>query len=146
MRQQLHYTFICMNSRRAQLVKLILILVIPILQQVSIIQKFSKTQLNPSGDLTSFQGFANSSILLNAVTMFSQETPELCFKVLETFFEEQRIFSVLTHSRCTLIKQKPLHLEVVAERLHVDHPQPYSKMKKLLIQISVLLMKNDTLQ
>ena len=145
MRQQLHHTFIYMNSRRAQLVKLILILVIPILQ-VSIIQKFSKIHLNPSGDLTSFQGFANSSILLNVVTMFSQETSELCFKVLETFFEEQKIFSVLTHFRCTLIKLKPLHLEVVAERLHVDHPQPYSKMKKLLIQISVLLMKNDTLQ
>ena len=46
--------------------------------------------------------------------MFSQETPELWFKVLEASFEEQKIFSVLTRFRCTLIKLKPSHLEVVA--------------------------------
>ena len=93
-----------------------------------------KSHLDPSGGLTSFQGFANSSILLNSVPTFSQESPELWFKVLEASFEEQKIFSEITHFRCTLIKLKPSHLEVVAELLHMDHPQPYTEMKKLLIQ------------
>ena len=66
--------------------------------------------------------------------MFSQETPELWFKVLEASFEEQNIFSEPTRFRCTLIKLKPSHFEVVAELLHMDHPQPYIEMKKLLIQ------------
>ena len=94
----------------------------------------SKSRLDPSGGLTSFQGFANSSILLNSVPMFFQESPELWFKVLEASFEEQKIFSEITRFRCTLIKLKPSHLEVVAELLHMDHPQPYTEMKKLLIQ------------
>ena len=66
--------------------------------------------------------------------MFPQETPELWFKVLQASFEEQKIFSELICFRCTLNKLKPLHLEVVAELLHMDHPQPYTEMKKLLIQ------------
>ena len=66
--------------------------------------------------------------------MFSQETPELWFKVLEASFEEQKVFSELTRFRCTLIKLKPSHLEVVAELLQMNHPQPYTEMKKLLIQ------------
>ena len=37
----------------------------------------SKGHLDPSGGLTSFQGFANSSILLNSVPTFSQEICEL---------------------------------------------------------------------
>ena len=50
-----------------------------------------KSHLDPSaGGLTSFHGFANSSILLNSVPMFSQETPELWFKVLEASFKEQK--------------------------------------------------------
>ena len=96
--------------------------------------KISKSHLDHSGVLTSFQGFANSSILLNAVPTFSQETTELWFKVLEVSFEEQKVFSELTRFRCTLDKLKPSHLEVVAELLHMDHPQPYTEMKKLLIQ------------
>ena len=84
-----------MNSHRGQLVKLILIFVNSILQQVSILynSEVSKSHLDPSGGLTSFQGFANSSILLNSIPMFSQETPELWFKVLKAFFEEQKIFN-----------------------------------------------------
>ena len=66
--------------------------------------------------------------------MFSQETPELWFKVLEASFEEQKIFSQQTRFRCTLIRLKPLHLEVAAELLHMDHPQPYTEMKKILMQ------------
>ena len=66
--------------------------------------------------------------------MFSQETPELWFKILEASFEEQKIFSELTRFRCTLIKLKPLHLEVVVELVHMDHPQSLTEMKKLLIQ------------
>ena len=96
--------------------------------------EISKSHLDSSGGLTSFQGFANSSILLNSVPTFSQETPELWFKVLEASFEEQKIFSELTRFRCTLIKLEPSHLEVVAELLHKDHPQPYTEMKKFLIQ------------
>ena len=93
-----------------------------------------KSHLDPSGGLTSFQGFANCNILLNSVPTFSQESPELWFKVLEASFEEQKIFKEITRFRCTLIKLKPSHLEVVAELLRVDHPQPYTEMKKLLIQ------------
>ena len=64
----------------------------------------SKSHQDPSaGGLTSFQGFTNSSILLNSVPMFSQETHELWFKVLEASFEEQKIFSELTRFRCILI-------------------------------------------
>ena len=37
----------------------------------------SKNHPDLSGGLTSFPGFANSSILLNAVPMFSQKAPEL---------------------------------------------------------------------
>ena len=48
----------------------------------------SKSHLDPSGGLTSCQGFADSCILLKSVPMFSQETPELWFKVLEASFEE----------------------------------------------------------
>ena len=59
----------------------------------------SKSHLDPSGGLTSFQGIANSSILLNSVPTFSQESPELWFKVLEASFEEQKIFSELTRFR-----------------------------------------------
>ena len=57
--------------------------------------------------------------------MFSQETPELCFKVVEAFFEKQKIFSELTRFRCTLINPKSSLFEVVAELLHMDHPQSY---------------------
>ena len=53
----------------------------------------SKSHLDPSGGLTSFQGFANSSVLLNSVPTFSEESPELWFKVLEASFEEQKIFA-----------------------------------------------------
>ena len=95
----------------------------------------SKSHLDPFGSLTSLQGFANSSILLNAVPIFSQKTPELWLKVLKASFEKQKVvFSELTHFRCTLIKLKLSHLQVVAELLHMDHPQPYTKMRKLLIQ------------
>ena len=94
----------------------------------------SKSHLDPFVGLTSFQGFANSSILLNSVPTFSQESPEIWFKILEASFEEQKIFSEITRFRCTLIKLKPSHLEVVAELLHMDYPQPYIEMKKLLIQ------------
>ena len=52
--------------------------------------------------------------------MFSQETPELWFKVLEVSFEEQKIFSELTRFRCTLIKLKPSHLEVVTQPSHLE--------------------------
>ena len=65
----------------------------------------SKSLLDPSGELTSFQGFANSSILLNSVPTFTQESPQLWFKVLEASFEEQKLFSEIT-----LIKLKPSHL------------------------------------
>ena len=64
--------------------------------------------------------------------MFSQETPELWIEFLEASFEEQKIFGELTRFRCT--KLKPSHLEVVAELLHMNHPQPHTKIKKLLIQ------------
>ena len=66
--------------------------------------------------------------------MLFQETPELWFKVLEASFQEQKIFGELTCFRCIFIKLKHSHLEVVAELLHMNHPQPYTEMKKLLIQ------------
>ena len=66
--------------------------------------------------------------------MFSQETSELWFKVIEAFFNKQKTFSEPTHFGCTSIKLKPSYLEVVAELLHMDHQRPYTEMKKLLIQ------------
>ena len=66
--------------------------------------------------------------------MFSQETPELWFKVLKASFEKQKFFGELTRFRCTLIKLKHSHLIVVAKLLHINYPQPYIEMKKLFIK------------
>ena len=84
-------------------------------------------------NVSPFQSLAHTGMLLNNVPMFSEESSELWFKVLEAAFDEQQIFSELTRFRIALVKLKPCHLEVVAELLHRDIPEPYSAMKEQLI-------------
>ena len=92
------------------------------------------SHVDPSGGLTSFQGFANSSILLTLSLLFLKRLLSYDLKSYKLLLKNKKNFCELTRLRCILIKLKPSHLEVVAEFLHMDHPRPYTEMKKLLIQ------------
>ena len=74
-----------------------------------------------------------SPIVLNNIPMFSEETPELWFKVLEAAFDEGQLFDSLSRFRYALVKLNSSQLQVIGELLYGSHEEPYKKMKKLLI-------------
>ena len=66
--------------------------------------------------------------------MFSEETPEMWFKVLEAVFDEKQLYNNTSRFRYALIKLKSSQLQVIGELLYGRHHRPYDEMKRLLLE------------